>query len=514
MTRRSIWILGDQLCVNHPALAAGDRKRDRVIMIESRAHGKPLAFHKQKLVLIFSAMRHFAESLRNDGWQVSYIPLEANHDNASGLAHCLSDRAADEVVLMEPNSFGETQEIRAACAAAKVEVRMLPSVMFLVSRAEFSSWAGAKKHLLMENHYRRIRAELDVLIEPDGKPVGGAWNFDSENRKTITQWRAIGPPSPPPAPKGNRDTITEAVIADVERFFPDSPGDADPFWLPVTRAESLVWLERFVADRLTRFGDFQDLMVSDEPTMFHSLISPMINIGLLEPMECVDAAVTAWKNDAAPLPAVEGFVRQILGWREFVNGVYWLRMPEYATVNGLAAHRPLPAFFYTADTDLNCLKRSLQQVIDTGYNHHIQRLMVLGNFLLLADVRPQEALKWFTEMYVDAHDWVMAANVLGMALHADGGFMATKPYAGAGAYISKMSDYCKGCRYKPAVKSGKDACPFNLLYWAFYDRHQDRFVKNPRTSMMVRSWLGRGAEDRAVILREAGEFLKTHVPSK
>lgn len=486
---------------------------DRVILIESRAHGQPLAFHKQKLVLIFSAMRHFAESLRADGWQVSYLALEENHDHASGLLQCLVEQPCDEVVLMEPNSYRETQELRAACAAAKAECRMLPTVMFLVSRDEFASWAGAKKHLLMENHYRRVRAELDVLIEPDGKPVGGAWNFDIENRKTITQWRAMGPPTPPAAPTGNRDALTEAVIADVETFFPDSPGEADTFWLPVTRAESLVWLERFVTERLTSFGDFQDLMVTRERTMFHSLISPMINIGLLEPMECVRAAVSAWKNGTAPLSAVEGFVRQILGWREFVNGVYWLRMPDYASVNGLQAHRPLPSFFYTADTDLNCLKCSLQQVIDTGYNHHIQRLMILGNFLLLGGVRPQEALSWFTEMYLDAHDWVMAANVLGMALHADGGFMATKPYAGAGAYISKMSDYCKGCRYKPAVKSGKDACPFTLLYWAFYDRHQERFVRNPRTSMMVKSWLGRSSEDRATILREASEFLDAHVPS-
>lgn len=512
MKSRLIWILGDQLCVNHPALAAGDRKRDRVLMIESREHGRPLDFHKQKLVLIFAAMRHFAKSLRDDGWQVEYIELKEKQNNSSGLARCLSDHAADEVVLMEPNSFAETQDVRAACDAAGIDVQLLSSVMFVVGRGDFVSWAADKKRLLMENHYRRLRVEFDVLIESDGKPVGGEWNYDSENRKTISQWRSAGPPSPPRVALAKRDTETTAVIADVEKFFSDAPGDAKGFWLPVTREESLKWLDRFIAERLGSFGDFQDLMVSDEPTMFHSLLSPMINIGLLQPMECVNAAVAAWKAGNAPLPAVEGFVRQILGWREFVNGVYWLKMPDYAEVNGLHATRPLPAFFYTAETEMNCLACSLRQVIDTGYNHHIQRLMVLGNFLLLAGVRPQDGLKWFTEMYVDAHDWVMAANVLGMALHADGGFMATKPYAGAGAYISKMSDYCKGCRYKPAVKTGADACPFNLLYWAFYDRHQDRFAKNPRTSMMVKSWSGRSAEDRATIVREANAFLDEHVP--
>lgn len=513
MKRRLIWILGDQLSANHPALVAGERTKDRVLMIESRSHGHPLAFHKQKLVLIFSAMRHFAASLREDGWDVTYFTLDDNLDHVSGLAAALGTQAMDEVVLMETNSYGESHEIQAACQSAGIAVQFLPSVMFLVSRNEFTSWASNKKHLLMENHYRRVRMELDVLMEPDGKPVGGDWNYDAENRKTITQWKSVGAPTGPRAPAGNLDAVTQSVMTAVAKYFSEAPGALENFWLPVTRQESLVWLDRFVSDRLTNFGDFQDLMVSDEPTMFHSLISPMINIGLLQPMECVQAAVSAWKAGLAPLPAVEGFVRQILGWREFVNGVYWLKMPAYARVNGLDAMRPLPEFFYTGQTDLNCLKCSLQQVIDTGYNHHIQRLMVLGNFLLLAGVRPQEALAWFTEMYVDAYDWVMAANVLGMALHADGGFMASKPYAGAGAYLSKMSDYCKGCRYKPAVKIGPDACPFNLLYWAFYDRHHERFAKNPRTSMMVNSWLKRPAPERERIVREAGAFLDRHVPT-
>jgi deoxyribodipyrimidine photolyase-related protein len=233
-----------------------------------------------------------------------------------------------------------------------------------------------------------------------------------------------------------------------------------------------------------------------------------VNLGLLLPMECVAAAVAAYRAGEAPLAAVEGFVRQIVGWREFINGVYWLRMPDYVELNALGAERELPEFFYTGETDLNCLRETITQVVETGYNHHIQRLMILGNFLLLAGVRPREALRWFTEMYVDAHEWVMAANVIGMALHADGGFMASKPYAGAGSYISKMSNYCAGCRFDPKKKDGEGACPFNLLYWNFYDEHQERFVKNPRTAMMVRGWQKRPEATRAKIVREARAFLE------
>ncbi|MFZ4387936.1 MAG: cryptochrome/photolyase family protein, partial [Chthoniobacterales bacterium] len=247
--------------------------------------------------------------------------------------------------------------------------------------------------------------------------------------------------------------------------------------------------------------------IQGEPDMFHSIISPMLNMGLLDPLECAKAAETAYSQGKAPLHAVEGFIRQIIGWREFVNGVYWLKMPAYEKVNGLEAVRPLPAFFYDGRTDLNCLHQTLGEVLKGGFNHHIQRLMILGNFLLLAGVNPQEALRWFNEMYVDAHDWVMAANLLGMALHADGGFMSTKPYAAGGAYIHKMSNYCEGCSYSPDIKTGPRACPFNLLYWNFYETHRERFANNPRTAMMVRSWMKRPAEERAAIVTQSTTFL-------
>jgi len=281
----------------------------------------------------------------------------------------------------------------------------------------------------------------------------------------------------------------------------------------VTRAEALESLASFIRERLPRFGDFQDLMLQDAPTMFHSLISGPLNLGLLNPMECIEAAEKAYRDGTAPLAAVEGFIRQILGWREFVNGVYWLKMPDYLSSNALHANRPLPDFFYTAKTDMQCLSLTISEAIDTSYNHHIQRLMILGNFLLLAGIDPRQSHDWFLEMYIDAHEWVMAANVLGMALHADGGFMATKPYAASAAYISKMSNYCSGCQFDPKKKTGPGACPYNLLYWDFYDRHGKRFASNPRTSMMVSSWNKRPESEKNLIRSEAAAFLESLSPT-
>ncbi len=314
-------------------------------------------------------------------------------------------------------------------------------------------------------------------------------------------------PRPKRSHRLQQDEITREVALELERIYPDAPGKAADFALPVTRLDSLEALREFIETRLAEFGTWQDLMVSEDADLFHSILSPMLNIGLLEPIECALAAEKAFKEGKAPLHAVEGFIRQVIGWREFVNGVYWLKMPEYSSVNGLNATRPLPQFFYSGETLMNCLSTALRETLDRGFNHHIQRLMVLGNFLLMSGVDPQEALRWFNEMYVDAHDWVMAANVLGMALHADGGYMATKPYAASGAYISKMSNYCNACSFSPSIKSGKGACPLNLLYWNFFDTHQDLLIRNPRTAMPVRSWLKRAEAERRRVVAEAQAFL-------
>ena len=502
----TLLILGDQLTLENPALTDGDLERDRVLLIEARDSGPA---HKIKRVLHLAALRAFAGELRDHGWNVEHLRLADTPNFRDALAAHLEKNRPDALVAMEPNNWSQQKGLEDVAAKTQTPLRLAPTCQFVTPRADFLNSAKGKKRLVMEAHCRRMRQDLGILMRSDGEPEGGAWNFDAENRKTVRDWKKDGAPKPPrPATAERpRDPIVNEAIADVNQWFPDSPGRAENFWLPHTREGALEVLERFIAERLPRFGDYQDLMLEDSPTMFHSLIAGPLNLGLLLPMECVNAAVRAYEQGKAPLAAVEGFVRQIIGWREFVNGVYWLKMPGYLESNSLGATRPLPEFFYTAETDLNCLRRTIGEARDSAFNHHIQRLMILGNFCLLAGIDPQQAHDWFLEMYIDAHEWVMAANVLGMALHADGGFMATKPYAGSAAYISKMSNYCAGCEFDPAKKSGPGACPFNLLYWDFYDRHADRFASNPRTSMMVNSWKKRPAAERNQIKADARRFL-------
>ena len=502
--KNTILIFGDQLTLENTALQFGIVGRDVVLLVEARDSGRA---HKIKRVFQFGAMREFAKTLRENGWEVDYRKmadapclLDAMHDHLRYGPH--------EVLVMEPNNWSQQEKLN-SLAATGVPLRITPTCQFVTTREEFFRFGQGKKRLLMETHYRQARQKLGILMRSDGEPEGGAWNYDTENRKTVRDWKKDGAPKPPATITSQRseNAVLAEVASEVNRWFPEDVGRAEDCWLPTTRAEALEALRQFIEKRLPLFGDYQDLMLQDSQTMFHSLIAAPLNLGLLLPMECVDAAERAYKSGLAPLPAVEGFVRQIIGWREFVNGVYWLKMPDYVRSNGLGATRKLPAFFYSGQTEMNCLRCVIREVKDTAYNHHIQRLMILGNFLLLAGINPQEAHDWFLEMYIDAHEWVMAANVLGMALHADGGFMATKPYAGSAAYISKMGNYCSDCRFDPNKKSGPGACPFNLLYWDFYNRHADRFASNPRTSMMVNSWRKRPLAERETICREAAAFL-------
>jgi deoxyribodipyrimidine photolyase-related protein len=499
--KNSILIFGDQLTLHNTALGAGRCGKDVVLLVEARDSGRA---HKIKRVFQFTAMREFAAQLRANGWQVDYRKMGDAPCFEDALKDHLTSHRPESLLIMEPNNWSQ-QKIVNSIAASGLAVQTTPTCQFVTPREEFFRFAKGKKRLLMEAHYRQARQKLGILMRDDGEPEGGAWNYDAENRKTVRDWKKDGAPKPPTAITRKRNQ--SPVAAEVEQWFPEDPGRAEDCWLPTTREGAVEALREFIETRLPLFGDYQDLMLQDSPTMFHSLIAAPLNLGLLLPMECVAAAERAYKSGRAPLAAVEGFVRQIIGWREFVNGVYWLKMPDYLQSNGLTATRKLPAFFYSGETDMNCLRCVIREVKDTAYNHHIQRLMILGNFLLLAGISPQEAHDWFLEMYIDAHEWVMAANVLGMALHADGGFMATKPYAGSAAYISKMSNYCSGCSFDPNKKSGPGACPFNLLYWDFYDRHADRFASNPRTSMMVSAWRKRPEAERETIRREAAKFL-------
>jgi len=501
---RTVWILGDQLHEEHPALARADRRQDRVLFIESRQSSEEVRYHQIRLVLIFSAMRHRAAALRKEGWKVDYVELADDFTGAL-RAHVQSHQPS-ALLMQEPSQYAFRQRLPHLARELGIPIQTLPTNQFLLAEAEFRDWAGDHPHLRMENHYRRMRLKLDILIERNGQPTGGAWNYDADNRQTANAF-ARSRLRVPVRAQATPDALTQKVIATVQGEFPTHPGNAADFWLPVTRTGAVAWLRDFITHRLEHFGPWEDMMLAGEPTLFHSVLTPLLNIGLLTPRECVDAAVAAFHDGGAPLASVEGFVRQIIGWREFVNGVYWHRMPGYEELNALAARRPLPPWIYTGETEMNCLREVIGQVVRTGYNHHIQRLMVLGNFFLLGGFSPAAVLRWYLEMYVDAHDWVMAANVIGMVLHADGGYMATKPYAAGAGYIHKMSNYCAGCRYRPEARTGPDACPFNYLYWNFYATHEKRFATNARVGMMLKTWNKKTASEKVQVRREATAFL-------
>ena len=513
-----VWILGDQLLPEHPLLR-GPRSDRWVAMVESAPRARRLRYHQQKLTLLYAAMRHHAMALEQAGHQVLYHRLEdplptAESQSTKTQAADLPDSAdvfaawihrheVRAIHLLEPNDFHSQAALPALAERLGVPIHTHPTPHFLLPRQDFLAWAKDRRSLVMEQHYRRLRKELGILLDAEGQPLGGVWNTDADNRQTRAQFRKarpLVPKLPPPV----ADPLVQDVAAQVARLFSDHPGRAADQWLPVTRAGALAWLERFVAERLEGFGPWEDLMVDQEPVLFHSVLSPLLNIGLLTPLECVQAAEAALERGRAPLASVEGFVRQIIGWREFINGMYWRHMPDYATVNALEAHRPLPRWAYTGETELRCMSQAIQGAIRLGYNHHIQRLMVLGNYFLLGGYQPQEVLRWYLEMYSDAYDWVMVPNVLGMVLYADGGWLATKPYAAGPAYLDRMGDHCAHCRYNPKVKTGPDACPFQALYWSFQSRHAPRFRNHPRQAMMVRQ-LDRMDDDMRVGYEQTAE---------
>jgi deoxyribodipyrimidine photolyase-related protein len=374
-------------------------------------------------------------------------------------------------------------EVSATVASAGLELELAPDGHFFITPGEFEAWARGRKELRLEYFYRWMRRRTGILMDGD-EPAGGRWNFDAENRGSFG---AAGPgwlPSPVAFPP---DGTTREVLDVVERELPGNPGRLDAFDWPVTRTQSLAALDDFVTNRLPLFGRWQDAMWRGEPWLYHSRIAAALNLKLLNPREVCDAAERAWRDGQAPLDAVEGFVRQILGWREYVRGIYWREMPSYVDRNALDADRPLPAFFWTGETDLACLRETIGQTLALGYAHHIQRLMVTGLFALLWGVRPREVHEWYLSMYVDAVEWVELPNTLGMSQYADGGLLASKPYVATGKYIARMSNYCAGCRYRPDRAHGDDACPYTTLYWDFLARHRERFARHPRLALQVRN---------------------------
>ncbi len=491
-------VLGDQLSPQVSALADASAG-DVVLMAEVLGECTYVRHHAKKLVLVLSAMRHFAEELREAGYKVDYVPLDDpdnSHSLTSEVARAIDRHSAQTVIATAP---GEWRVLSAMRRWPQVEIR--EDTRFLCGSARFERWARGRVELRMELFYREMRRFHGLLME-GAQPVGGRWNFDADNRKRLPVTAL-----PPPPPSCQPDAITEAVMELVAARFPDHFGSVEGFNLPVTRAAAESHFATFVDERLPHFGDWQDAMKIGAPLLYHAGIAAALNIGLLDPLTLCRMVEAAYRSGSAPLNAAEGFIRQILGWREFVRGVYWLHMPHYASLNALEAHRRLPAFFWTGDTSLRCLYETITDTRRHAYAHHIQRLMITGNFALLAGLDPDAVDEWYMVVYADAYEWVQMPNTRGMALYADGGIVGSKPYAASGAYIHRMSDYCRNCSYDVREALGPRACPFNALYWDFIARNQERFAGNARMAMPLRT-LAKMSPARVEALRaQAARFL-------
>jgi deoxyribodipyrimidine photolyase-related protein len=504
--RHLVIVLGDQLDGGSAAFDGFDPGQDAILQMEVREEATYVPQHKRRLAFFFAAMRHFRDEQRALGRRVHYSELDnpANRGNfAEEIRRWAGILRPCRLIVLQPGDW----RVRERLTGIGLPIEFRADRHFLCSDLEFAAFAEEHPRPVLETFYRHIRRRLGILIEPDGSPTGGAWNFDAQNRAHFGR----NGPQIPPLKGFPPDDTTLGVLALVEREFPDNPGRLDGFDLPVTRDQALAALRHFVEYRLGDFGRYQDAMRAGEPFLFHSYLSGPLNLHLLDPREVVDAVIA---NPAgAPINSVEGFVRQIVGWREFVRGIYWRLMPAYAERNALEADLPMPRFYWTGDTDMACLAEAIRHTIDHAYAHHIERLMVLGLFCLLLGVRPYDVHRWHMSMFWDAIDWVSLPNALGMGQYGDGGVMGTKPYAASGNYIDKMSDNCGRCRYDPHKSVGEDACPFTTLYWDFLARHRDRFSRNPRMRYPYLS-LDRKDAGELSLIRNRAETLKARMTAE
>lgn len=496
-----VWVLGDQLWQGQAALAsrADHKQKTPVIMVESLTHVQERPYHKQKLVLVWSAMRHFARELRDAEWPVTYRQSESFE---ASLGQWVKNQGITELRVMAPADRPFARLIDRLDLDCTIQV--IPNNHFLWSDEEFQAWADPRKSLVMESFYRTGRKRYDVLMAGD-EPVGDQWNFDKQNRK---------PPKhdlQPPQPLWFQpDDTTQAVMREINQGNYATFGEVESFGWGVTRQQALQALDYFVRERLPTFGPYQDAMVTGEETLWHALLSPYLNLGLLQPLEVIQAVETAYEQQQLPLNSVEGFIRQVLGWREYMRGLYAYVDADYPQRNYFGHDRTLPEFFWDGQTDMNCLHQTLHQVKHLGYAHHIQRLMILSNFALIAGLSPQAVKDWFHAAFIDAHDWVMQTNVLGMGLFADGGVLASKPYSASANYVNRMSDYCKGCRYKHTKRTGEEACPFNYFYWDFLDRHRERLQSQGRMSFILKNLDKMAPEELDEIRQRAAHWRQTH----
>ncbi len=505
--RNMLVIFGDQLSMEATAFNELDKKLDAVLMMEVDHEATYIPQHKIRLVLFFSAMRHFRDALVKKGYRVLYTELEDQentHSFAGEIERFVHSCQPHQVLVTEPGDYRVLSTLRNSLKALSVPLNVLPDDHFMCSQEEFKEFAQGQGSLLLERFYRSMRRRYGVLMQGD-EPEGGQWNYDKDNRESFGKEGSLNVPR---VKTFEPDPITREVIHLVEKRYADNPGHLDFFDYPVTRQHALEALEDFIANRLPDFGRYQDAMVTGHPYLYHSRLACVLNLHLLDPREVIDAAVSSYYSGKAPLNSVEGFVRQILGWREYVRGVYWLKMPDYEHQNALNAQLEMPVFMWTAETDMRCLQTCLQQLVDHAYAHHIQRLMVLGLFSILLGVNPWKVHEWHMSMYADAVDWVSVPNVLGMSQYADGGFLATKPYAASGNYIQKMSNYCRDCCYNPKQASGEKACPITTLYWDFLDRHREVIRVNHRMKFQYSNLMRKSDEEMSAIRQQAESLRK------
>ncbi len=500
MVSRLVLVLGDQLSVDLAGLQHADKAHDVVVMAEVAEEASYVRHHPKKIAFVFAAMRKFAKALMEEGWRVAYTELDDTENSGSIPGELL--RRADQfecsdAIVTEP---GEWRLIR-ALQDTPLSVQMIEDDRFLASHAEFEAWAKGRKALRMEYFYREMRRKTGLLIA-GGKPAGDKWNFDHDNRKPAPDEVTFEGPM-----RFEPDDTTNEVLDLVASRFDNNFGDLEPFWFATDRNQALKSLSVFVSEALHKFGDFQDAMLNENRFLYHSVLSLYINAGLLGPIEVCKAVEDAWNTGDVPINAAEGFIRQIIGWREYVRGIYFLEGPDYPQRNFLDHRRGLPAFYWGGDTKMNCVSKAVTQTKEEAYAHHIQRLMVTGNFGLLAGIDPRQLHEWYLAVYADAYEWVEAPNTVGMSQFADGGIIASKPYVSSGAYINRMSNHCKACDYKVADKTGDKACPFNLLYWDFLVRHRERFANNPRMANMYRTWDRMDETHKETVLADAATWL-------
>lgn len=499
-----ILVLGDQLTDTLPAIRNASTQDDTILMAEVREEATYVKHHKKKIAFLFSAMRHFAQSLRDNHYNVTYVEYEDDNNQGDLLAqvkHTLENNTFDNVIVTFPGEYRLLKSMQQWENVLGLPVVIEEDDRFLSTPSDFAQWAEGKKQLRMEFFYREMRRKHRILL--DGKdPIGGKWNYDAQNREPMSAHQDI-----PKKTGFTPDDITQTVLALVERHFNDHFGTLDNFDFAVTRDNALTVLNTFIEERLPHFGQYQDAMVEGKPWLYHAHIGFYLNCGLLTPKEAITAAEQAYHSGTAPLNSVEGFIRQILGWREYVRGFYWHFMPGLKTDNYFNNDRKLPDFYWHGRTNMNCMRQCIKETHDNAYAHHIQRLMVIGNFSLLTELSPDEVQAWYLLVYADAYEWVELPNVAGMILYSDGGNLASKPYVSSGSYINKMSNYCKNCGYQVSKKTGPKACPFNYLYWHFIDKHKETLSNNPRMAMMYKTYSRMKDENIEAMKQDATIFL-------